>query len=490
MALAGAVRTETLRVQLGGPLEFPQGPDGRRFATTWMVALQLAAGEVLGIDSRQIGGLLVPRSVPAGVVHDVLLFDQIAGGAGHCRSLLDRWEELVDAAYGRLDCPNERCTDGCHRCLIAFETQRYEDLLRRTALRAFLESRWALAKEKPRKDGIAVGARFRKGAEIREALARGEAATVTVLAPAVAPDALNEEGWLPALLRHAEGRGRARLIIERLPDPNADADRFIAARLRIAMAGGKLELFAAKRGITSTRWCITLSDPAHAFYIEGAQGEALGPGWLREAAVYEAVTDSDRRTVLERIDLIVGACRRAAPEDLEPEPPTEKTIVHNVRAGETGANATFDRWFRRADGGSVFAEPIAELTIADPYLATEWQLKLLAELMALVTRAGCATIRVLTYAPREEVTGFGQNRSVTAEEQRLAVSSLTGEPRWKPMDPPSRNLDRMHKRVIQGVRKDGTRFEVLLERGLDFIVDRGRGTRLTRESYVVVRDPA
>ncbi len=47
----------------------------------------------------------------------------------------------------------------------------------------------------------------------------------------------------------------------------------------------------------------------------------------------------------------------------------------------------------------------------------------------------------------------------------------------------------MHKRIIKGTRKDGSRFEVLLERGLDFIVERGRGNRSTRESYLVVRDP-
>ncbi len=34
------------------------GDDGLRAATTWMVALQLAAGEVLGVDSREVSGPL------------------------------------------------------------------------------------------------------------------------------------------------------------------------------------------------------------------------------------------------------------------------------------------------------------------------------------------------------------------------------------------------------------------------------------------------
>ena len=57
------------------------------------------------------------------------------------------------------------------------------------------------------------------------------------------------------------------------------------------------------------------------------------------------------------------------------------------------------------------------------------------------------------------------------------------------MPPPGRAVDRMHKRVVRGRRVSGVCFEVLLERGIDFIIERGRGNRSTRESYVVVRDP-
>lgn len=490
MALAGAVRTETLTVQLRGPLQFPQGADGRRLATTWMVALQLAAGEVLGIDSRQIGGLLIPRAVPQGVVHDVLLFDQIAGGAGHCRALLERWQGLLDAALDRLSCRNAKCDNGCHRCLIAFETQRYEEMLRRTALHAFLEPRWAVVKEQPRRDGMPVGALFRGGAEIREALRRADAGVVTVFVPSIAPSALDEEAWLPTLLRHAEGRGRVRLVVEQLPDPDSDGERFVAGRLRLAVAGGRFDLLVAKKGGASVPWRVTIADPAHGYYIENEQEDGLAEGWLRDASAYEAMTDASRRAILERVEKAVSGCRRATPEDLEAEPPAEKSVVHKVTAGQSGDKATFEAWFRGPSGDSLFSPPLAELAIADPYLATEWQLKLLSELVALARKAGCGRIRVDTYAPRDEGSGYGLNRTVTAGEQRRAIATLVGDEKWSPLAPPARNVERMHKRVVKGTRKDGTRFEVLLERGLDFIIDRGRVGRATRESYVVVRDPA
>jgi ATP-dependent helicase YprA (DUF1998 family) len=489
MALAGAVRTETLNVQLRGPLEFPQGVEGRRLATTWMVALQLSAGQVLGIDSRQVGGLLVPRSATAGVVNDVLLYDQIAGGAGHCRALLDRWTELLDAAYERLACANPRCTNGCHRCLIAFETQRYEDMLRRRALRAFLDSHWAVLKEQPTRDGMAVGALFRGGAEIREALERCSGGTVTVFAPAIGADALDDEAWLPILLGHAERRGRVRLVVERLPDPNADSERFVAARLHLALATGRLELLAPKKGTGFFAWAVTTTDPARAFFIEKADPESLGPSWLQGSSVYEAMTEATRHTVMDRVDAALVGCRSVALDDLKPEPPPVSTVVHTIRAGEPGARATFDYWFRREDGTSVFSERLAELSIDDPYLATEWQLRLLRELVELARRAGCASIRVQTYAPRDEGRGYGMHRTVTEDEQRRSIAETIGNPSWKPAPPPARNVERMHKRVVRGKRASGDRFEVLLERGLDFIIEAGRGNRSTRESYIVVRDP-
>ncbi|XXY48804.1 helicase-related protein [Sorangium sp. So ce269] len=98
MVLAGDLRTETLRIELKGALALPGGEDGLRLATTWMVALQLAAGEVLGVDSREVSGVLSPRGVGQGFVHDVILYDQLAGGVGHCRALRERWQELMNAA--------------------------------------------------------------------------------------------------------------------------------------------------------------------------------------------------------------------------------------------------------------------------------------------------------------------------------------------------------------------------------------------------------
>jgi hypothetical protein len=140
---------------------------------------------------------------------------------------------------------------------------------------------------------------------------------------------------------------------------------------------------------------------------------------------------------------------------------------------------------------SLFARPLSEVTILDPYLATEWQLKLLAELISLAKSAGCKKVTVHTYAPKErdEGNGYGVNRTCTAAEQLRGMRKLLADEKWKPMSAPLRPVERVHKRVLMGVRVDGTKFEVLFERGIDFFHEGFRGGRATRETHRIIRDP-
>jgi hypothetical protein len=481
VALAGAVRTETLSFELRGAAQIT----GRALATTWMVALQLAAGEVLGIDSRSIGGLLVPRSVPGGFVLDAHLYDPLAGGAGHCRALLARWDELLECTRTRLRCPNERCTNGCHRCLIAFETQRYEEVMRRAELLRVVEAHWEEITTTPEREGVKVEALVRGGYELLEEIQRAPSAAVTLSVHAITPDALDDRGWLRPLLAHAEARGRVRLLVERLPDPDHDSERFLARRLAVALESGRLDLRLAKAGTASASgWRVTLSDPRHAFFIAGATEEALGSAWLDRGAVFRACEGTAKAAVLEKSEALFGAALAVSPKDLEPEaaPPTVKW--RHVPARETGARATFEYWLKNAAEDSVLARPLKEVRLVDRYIANESQVRLFEELCQIVRKAGCSSIALDTYAPENKAN------NVSADEQLRRVRAALGNPNWKPMPDPPYGTERIHKRLLMGSRQDGTRFEVLFERGIDFIVERPRVGRMTRETYVIVRDPA
>ncbi len=496
VALAGDLRTETLRIQLKGALAPSGGEDGLRLATTWMVALQLAAGEVLGVDSREIGGLLSPRPAGFDFAYDIVLYDQIAGGVGHCRALLDRWRDLMVAVKTRLCCPNPACTTACHRCLLAYETQRYESLLRRAKLHAKLDGpEWALVEQHPERDGLCVEPVFRGGVEMRERLARAPTTEVTIVAPSMGSQAMADDGWLRWLLRHADGNGRVHLILGELPDPNADEARIAALRLRLAMELGRFRLSRVAPNVAAGfSWRVSVIAPEgeDTFYIEDENDDdRLGPAWLGyKCRVFRASGREAVKTARERIAALLAGARACVAADLEPDAAAPNIVVHNVPARRFGADATFGRWFMSPAGQPLNARPLSAIEIVDPYLQNEWQVSLLKEVVSYFQTNGCKRVEVKTYSPSadKENTGSGCARILTAREQRERIASVIGVSTWAPMAWPARSVDRVHKRVITGTREDGSRFVILLERGLDFIAyDRARD-RATRESYVVVKE--
>ena len=99
--------------------------------------------------------------------------------------------------------------------------------------------------------------------------------------------------------------------------------------------------------------------------------------------------------------------------------------------------------------------------------------------------AGCKKIGVETYSPDE-----AKHSSVPTATQAQRVRDATGQRDWRAMPPPSRGLDKVHKRLLRAIREDGTAFEVLFDRGSDFIVERHRVGPTTRETFIIVRDPA
>jgi DEAD/DEAH box helicase domain-containing protein len=69
--------------------------------------------------------LLVP-SGDSGPEWGVVLYDNVPGGAGHVRELLDNDRELIERAQGVMDrgpAHDRRCDSACLECLLAFDAQ-------------------------------------------------------------------------------------------------------------------------------------------------------------------------------------------------------------------------------------------------------------------------------------------------------------------------------------------------------------------------------
>lgn len=121
--LAARETTDLLLVDMHVPL----GRFGREqtVVATLGLALQHAGAELLELNTRELGNLVVPAP-PNGINLGVVLYDNVPGGAGHVAQLLRFGRELFEEARRKLyvdDAHNACCEFACLDCLLTFEAQ-------------------------------------------------------------------------------------------------------------------------------------------------------------------------------------------------------------------------------------------------------------------------------------------------------------------------------------------------------------------------------
>ena len=116
------------------------GADAYKIVTTLGCALQLAGAKLLQLDLREIGFIATPAG-EKGIGYGAMLYDDVPGGAGHVRELLDVGREWLEEARRCLwvdEAHDLRCRTACLDCLLSFGTQS-------SASRGLLDRQAALA---------------------------------------------------------------------------------------------------------------------------------------------------------------------------------------------------------------------------------------------------------------------------------------------------------------------------------------------------------
>jgi len=93
------------------------------FAETLGRALQIAGARLLEVDTRELGVLVVPQ----GISYQVALYDNIPGGVGHVRELIDQGVSWLREAHRVLfvdEAHHQRCLTACLDCIMTFDAQQ------------------------------------------------------------------------------------------------------------------------------------------------------------------------------------------------------------------------------------------------------------------------------------------------------------------------------------------------------------------------------
>lgn len=106
-----------------------------------MYALLEALSMALDIERTDIKGCLHKVRYERGLIYEIVLYDAVAGGAGHVRRLVtdecDVFQEVVQRAINLTK--NCNCDPSCYNCLRNYYNQSFHDMLNRQMAYQFLE---------------------------------------------------------------------------------------------------------------------------------------------------------------------------------------------------------------------------------------------------------------------------------------------------------------------------------------------------------------
>lgn len=125
--LAYRLETDVLEIDVPGAVEFIQSEKKEKRLVTLRNALVLGANLALETEQGEIAGF--ERGVARGdlLQPQIILYDDVPGGAGYVERLARLLPEAAAAALERLEhCP---CVDSCYRCLRSYYNQSEHDLL-------------------------------------------------------------------------------------------------------------------------------------------------------------------------------------------------------------------------------------------------------------------------------------------------------------------------------------------------------------------------
>jgi DEAD/DEAH box helicase domain-containing protein len=490
VTLVHSVHTDTLEIQLVEELGRGREND-ESFYTTLAFALRDTTAAYLGASPREIGAQAYQAARPDGSLGwAMVLYDQVPGGAGFMQSMQEVLPDLILRTLERLEgdrVHDEECIAACPRCLISYQTQFALDVLdRRRVLEHF---------EHGRRESLRPSAAFseRFGPDARPVFGGidgllhelFDAARATVYV-ADLDDRAAEHPVFRALLRAAETKRHAELLVSRLPDRAEDgaADRALNLALqRFLLAGGEVRVLSEPPPSDGALAVIQRYERQVAFGVLAAPDGA--PSFVSSTPV--------RNLPPERAgQLLVAAGRRVTLEELRPENlriveiVKEQVIERAVPVPAPGSSARLtipagvattwrellghiarlaEREIRVAP--PFGAEPVS-VVYSDRYLRSEKALKSLnAFLHALAARPNAVPTQVLTLPPDRVGMGLSGDYRTASE---IAAA-------WNVIAPGRKGIvlrDVPHARTLNIQYTDGSHWLIDMDEGVTVFQDQSR----------------
>ncbi|MCG3143028.1 MAG: hypothetical protein HONDAALG_00340 [Gammaproteobacteria bacterium] len=485
--LGHAFKSDTLHLRFENTTNIMVPSGGNlSFWRTLTYALLEGASLALQIERRDLDGVVRPFTVGVSTnpeenfSQEIVLFDNVPGGAGHVRQIVEKLETVLRQALIVAQCTECDEETSCLNCLRNYGNQIYWEELKRGPVARFLEA--VINETFPSNlDHLASGAAhvpaIDKPRWLSQQLLTADQEVLIAVTNIVRerPQGISQN-WLEMIQELLRRGVKTSLQLADLPPADRNKPDVAGLRNHLSLlAQDGLQLSITENG-KLPEWNIVI-DPAgahcRAIYIDGADrclNAQAGTGGLVTTieptavkAISEAMRDTSRRVV--------------KPEELE-FPPNVR-ILH-IRDGEHVTEADLF--------GDVFRSPLKSVYINDRYLRTDHHEKRLRAYLSLIKDQTGARpqIKIVTLAAEVNSSTKPWFYKTSTEQQRMFARLIRDFPTLDIQYQIEKSLQSLpHDRFIHLTRIDGTEARIGIGAGLDFIRFNGR----TSMTDVVIEDP-
>jgi hypothetical protein len=449
------------------------------FWPSLMYAVLGGMTDALCIDPADINGVIRPVSAGSAVAQEVVIFDDVPGGAGHALRLEGRDEliRVIEAAHARVaNCPNGCGEDtSCYACLRSYRNQFCHEALARGPVAEYLVRLLDQFASDP-EDDRPYTLPDRAGA-IRAAVR--SATNLDIVAERLDATGPPEIGPWHLHLLEAASRPGTRVRLAFLGPDNVPTEGTGAAHL-VTLAQAGVGLFRVRLGAPATGYGLLALGPG------GQPGHrSAGFHWGEpRATAFDAETQlrplwfNRTTTRLARAGGEADAWFAAHTEPIPPESLFRTLPGCTVHPFAKGQPVNFGPVFAGLTG-----HRIVRCQLQDPYLLTAHQMEALTAFVKAVPwgSSGPIAVRLTTHMTENDPTKRFQ---LSPDEQRRQLESRLGAiPGAKPeIKFRSSKYDPLHMRYAYFQLEGGERLYVL-ERGLD--VADPRGGKARDDSYIL-----
>jgi hypothetical protein len=436
----------------------------RGFWLSLLYALLGGMSDALGIEDGDINGVIRPIDLGDGVVgQEVVVFDDVPGGAGHSLRLEGEGELLgvLNAAHARV--ANCACGESaaCYACLRSYRNQFCHDLLARGPVADYLNRLIESVSRNPEDDRL-YELPDRTGV-VRAALR--DNTRVDLVASCLTDSGPPETSpWYVQLLEFASrANTRLRLVLAELPSVRSTAE--VAPLLALLQAGA--ELYCLKSVALSPAYSLLAVTEE-----ETAKNRWIAMRWSQDGKAVPLDGETLRRPIW--INRNANRLRAAAAEadkwlQLSTEllslrdllPVGDDCIVHAVGKNQP---VGFQRIL-----GSLAKEKIISVVLQDPYLLTQHQIKCLANFLAAIPWqrvSGKVPFRLLTHLSDSDPRNRDQ-LTTSRQQQEIAKCLATLSHLEPKVEYRSKKYAPLHMRYAYFTLEEGGQRIFLFERGLD-----------------------